>query len=268
MNFTELTQYAFMNVFRYMFDRRVPYRMMDVLGQIKEKIKIVAIIRNPVFRAYSGFFQSDDEVTSKDFADLVKSEIEAIRKCYVPGLIFVNDKICHTPKVHYSALKTCIAHEVNDGRPWFERFIVPLESSFRGEINKEGYSYWQHEGVLLRGIYIDQLKTFLCAGWKPEQIFITTTSELHLRPLNMLKDLAAFLKIPFALQNNFQKRLESGSGIHRGTAAGHHDPMPSDIQKTLQAFFDDFNLELVNFLRQHKFICNVTQIEQELRLLV
>ena len=249
-----------------MYDRRVPQRMMDVLRKWKDRVRLVVILRDPVARAYSGLDQQDETATPEVFHDIVSKEIDVIKTCY--SVIFVNEERCHSAEEHYAALKQCVDERIDDGRPWFERFTAPLGQEYRGQINRNGHSYWLHEGLLLRGIYVDQLKAFLCAGWDPEQIFITTTTFLHEKPLKLAKQLASFVDPDASVLPPFKKRLRSGDQLHRGSAAGSKPQMLPETEKLLRDFFEGHNEALVHFLKQHNFLCNIEHIEKELGLLV
>ncbi|EGD79802.1 hypothetical protein PTSG_10785 [Salpingoeca rosetta] len=252
----------------YMYDRRVAYRMMEVLRPKKDGVRLIAVLRNPVPRAYSGFFQLDEKVDPKDFHDLVAAEVDVIRKCYIDGLMFVNEQHCHPAEYQYEALRKCVEENVADGRPWYERFIIPLNNNASKTTNDNGYSYWLHEGILLRGMYADQLKNFLCAGWKPEQIFITTTTHMHTEPLDMTQRLAKFIGPPAKLAGKFKQRLKAGDTIHRGSKTAGHPPMEERTQRLLTEFYEEYNEALVHLLRQHNFACDVAEVERELGLLV
>lgn len=251
-----------------MYDRRVASRMMNVLRPRRESVRLVVLVRDPVPRAYSGFYQLDDKADASDFHNLVAREMEVIRKCYIQGLMFVNEAHCHSAEEQYAALRRCVRQVVADGRPWYERSIAPLNNNYSSSVNENGHSYWMHEGILLRGIYADQLKNFLCAGWRPEQIFISTTSQLHAHPHRLATRLADFIGPPARLTGAFKQRLRGGETIHRGTAAGGHAPMNERTKAMLADFYREYNLALVHFLRQHNFVCDVGDVEEELGLLV
>lgn len=126
--------------------------------------------------------------------------------------------------------------------------------------NDNGYSIWQHEGVVMRGIYVDQLKNFLCAGWKPEQIFITFTFKLHAEPLKLLKEIASFVGIPFNIDIHLEKQLNAGEQVQRASRTHLHDPITSEVKDSFTELNREYNEALIHFLNQHNFVCNISLI--------
>lgn len=100
-----------------MVDHRVAFRMMDTLSARKDDINFLAIIRNPVVRAYSGFFQSDGRAQLEDFIEVGTAEMDIILNCYINGSLFINEKHCHSPEEHYEALEKCVTQVETTGRP-------------------------------------------------------------------------------------------------------------------------------------------------------
>jgi hypothetical protein len=67
---------------------------------------------------------------------------------------------CLDGDAQYRLLDTCMkqyAMDSGDRRPWFQRFIHAMNWDRKLDVNEEGYLYFDYEGVLARGHYVDQV---------------------------------------------------------------------------------------------------------------
>lgn len=67
---------------------------------------------------------------------------------------------CLDGDAQYRLLDACMeqyAMDSGDKRPWFQRFIHAMNWNRKLDVNEEGYRYFNYEGVLARGHYVDQV---------------------------------------------------------------------------------------------------------------
>lgn len=73
---------------------------------------------------------------------------------------FSNAFRCIDGDKQYSRLDQCLAKYARvsgDRRPWFQRFIQAMDWGRKHDENDAGYRYFRYEGILARGIYVDQV---------------------------------------------------------------------------------------------------------------
>jgi hypothetical protein len=81
---------------------------------------------------------------------------------------------CRDPHAMYLALHHCaVKHRYNASHPWFYRFTNRRSGDLEG-----GRGILPlYEGLVLRGMYADQILNLLCAGFRPDQIMVVTSCE-------------------------------------------------------------------------------------------
>ena len=156
-------------------------------------VKIIAILRNPVDRAYSHFnFNIKQKLESLSFEDALKAE---------------------------------------KGRLEGEKEKMMIDPHYNSN-NYRNYSY------LNRGIYIDQIKTWMNLFPK-EQFLILRTEDLESNPNTVLKQTFEFLNLPdFTIQNTSHKNV------------GNYKEMNSDTRKWLIEYFKPHNEKLYKYLER------------------
>eukprot|EP00055_Hartaetosiga_balthica_P003440 m.7777 g.7777 ORF g.7777 m.7777 type:complete len:370 (-) comp2916_c0_seq1:74-1183(-) len=235
----------------YMVDKYVPYRMMHIFKRQWESVRFIAILRDPVERAYSGFFQSSVGMTYKQFPHQMRIDMEAVSKCYLDAL-FVNENNCLSPKEMYANAEKCRKEKIGDGNPWFD---TPSELPESMKL---------YESVLYRGIYVDQLRNYLCAGWKPEQFLIISTNEMKTNLQGVINRVVKHTGITNRLQGYAGKRIENNKTPHVGSKTASKPAMPKDIEHELARFYTPYNEQLIHFLKKHNFNTKVIEMEIEL----
>eukprot|EP00055_Hartaetosiga_balthica_P003266 m.140136 g.140136 ORF g.140136 m.140136 type:complete len:430 (+) comp27269_c0_seq1:31-1320(+) len=242
----------------YAVQEDIPYLMMEVLKEIRSKVKLFVIVRNPISRAYSGYFQAQKTRTPSMFGSYVEQELDILDKCYWDG-IFVNPKVCPLPSENHAHLRKCVK-TYGKGFPWFGRTTdYKLKKTDHDE---HGVSYVLYEGLIRRGIYRDQLQNYLCAGWKAENILITTLSQLHTDPKGVLKMIRDnLIEGPSTVSNEcfFESQHEQKGSKTQGA-------IDATVKKRLRNFYRPHNEAFIHLLHSHKFIVNINHVEAELGL--
>ncbi|KAF0821171.1 putative deacetylase sulfotransferase [Cytobacillus firmus] len=110
-----------------------------------------------------------------------------------------------------------------------------LQNKFYKSKNHQFFSY------LSRGIYVDQLKTWMSIFSK-EQFLIIKSEDFYLNPSAILKNVITFLELPSREFNEYKEFK-----IHN---EGHYSEMDSIIREKLIAFFQPHNQRLFEFLKR------------------
>jgi len=129
-------------------------------------------------------------------------------------------------------------------------------------------------GIVARGIYVDQLINYLCAGFQPESLLILTqgglpslhvrpaltngTGELAQDPLATAQRIAAHVGVSGAVErewpfaNDVQRQSRTQGRV-----------MPALVAAMLEELYAPHTHLLMKLLRSNKFNTNVSAIEQE-----
>lgn len=246
----------------YIADRRVPWIMHELLPHAST-VKLLLILREPVARTLSGFFQACKGCYMDHLRTVVPRELELLKKCYNSTVGFgagyganmarlPSDSICSTGHEQMARLHTCVRDDVReDNKPWFGHFtldsVADLEP-FRQEIHRRNDPY---QGVLFRSIYVDSIKNYLCAGFRPEQFLIMTTNELH--------DMeTAVRRIGHFIGKDLRPKVEGlfqSSNYNKNSKAKGRDFSP-EMRSKLQSFFRPYNEALLELLLNNPFNIN------------
>jgi len=116
-----------------MNDRRVPGLMRRVLPHAST-VKFLVILRDPVDRAVSGYWQADPKrMTIETAIELALAEVDILNKVYSStlGLQDVevkagrveNDEACISGREQYQRLNTQLVDTLHVKHPWFLRYI-------------------------------------------------------------------------------------------------------------------------------------------------
>eukprot|EP00056_Hartaetosiga_gracilis_P015379 m.241632 g.241632 ORF g.241632 m.241632 type:complete len:192 (+) comp24553_c0_seq1:521-1096(+) len=172
-------------------------------------------------------------------------------KCYLDGL-FVNEDVCTPVKEMYERAMACARTKIGDGKPWFQ---TPTEIDYGDKL---------YESVLTRGIYVDQLRTFLCAGWRPEQFLIITTNEMKRNIQSVIERIVDFVGITDESRGLVGKKIAKNRAPHIGSKTATQPPIPEDIEDELRAFYEPYNDQFIHFLKKHNFNVDISQMIIEL----
>eukprot|EP00049_Salpingoeca_infusionum_P027521 m.32907 g.32907 ORF g.32907 m.32907 type:complete len:404 (-) comp9561_c0_seq3:131-1342(-) len=249
----------------YMFNRRAPHWMSQVFESKMDDIYFLMILRDPVARAYSGWFQTSPDATAAAYPKYMAEEVAILNECYTESL-FINPAKCTSGDEQYKRLRACRDRVSPQNKAWFERAANGMTKSQRHETTESGQSYWMHEGVVLRGVYVDQIQNFLCAGFDPSHMFITTTTEMMENGWKVLKRISKFIGVDFELDELGQKRKKDSRDIHRGSKVADKPKPDPDTQHMLYDFYRPYNEELIHLLKNHPFEVNIEAVEKELFL--
>eukprot|EP00056_Hartaetosiga_gracilis_P003268 m.61502 g.61502 ORF g.61502 m.61502 type:complete len:416 (+) comp11392_c0_seq1:85-1332(+) len=239
----------------YASQEEVPYLMMELLKDFKDKVKLILMVRNPTKRAYSGFFlQAPPHTrTSMEFDYFIEEELKILDECYSKGL-FVNPNTCPPPEVLHTDIKACVKEHGKRGMPWYEYHAD--HHLYFADTNEEGVKYVYYDGLIRRGIYVDQLQNYLCAGWKPENIMVASLTELKSQPDKFIK------RLQTQLIDGPSNPLHIPHAPHQGSRS--EGEMSVATKKKLDNFFRPHNEAFIHLLHTHNFIVDIEAIENEL----
>jgi hypothetical protein len=155
------------------------------------KVKLVALLRNPVDRAYSHYHH---EVRGKAETLTFEEAIERETDRLSPDI----ERMSHDE--HYM-----------------------------------GYNH-NHFSYLSRGIYVDQLKTWL-QFFAPEQMLILRSEDFYRQPAEILGRVLDFLRLPGWEPRNYKRHNP-----------GRYPRMDTETRRRLAEYFKPYNRELYNLL--------------------
>uniref|UniRef100_A0A7S0ZDD4 Sulfotransferase domain-containing protein n=1 Tax=Timspurckia oligopyrenoides TaxID=708627 RepID=A0A7S0ZDD4_9RHOD len=246
----------------YMPQPTAPYHMREILPRA-DLVKLIFILREPIHRAISGFWQAaekekiyslmgsfiDDNASTR----LISNELKFLRKCYNRAYKMIDGR-CRSPEDRAYQAQICMNE--HEKVQWRGIDYVPGALFFQDKqaVEPDG-SFFHHDGNLYRGIYVDMLKNYLCAGFKPEQILILTTSEL--KDPAFLKRVADFIGVgEDAFSHNLKKTVNTNG-------KSHSHRISEELLKELEDFYRPHNKELVEFVKDAGFHVNLDAMEHE-----
>ena len=254
----------------YIADRRVPWIMHEILPHATE-VKLLLILREPVARTLSGFFQVCKTCGERRMRRVLPRELQLLRKCYAATAGFgagygtgmakaPTAGACATGHEQMARMHACVHADVEkDNKPWFGQFTrmsAPAAERFHKNPARGSDPY---QGVIFRGIYVDSIKNYLCAGFRPEQFLIMTTSELHADMEAAVDRLARFVgkKLTPKVRGLFH-----AEGYRKNSKSSGHR-LPSAFDKELQDFFRPYNEALLELLMNNSFDINAKYLVEE-----
>lgn len=195
---------------RYMLNRFVPERIRMTLPHNASGIRMVALLRDPLRRSISNWKQWRDRTrhwTNRGEAELlhgtVRSEIFYLKRCYTKGMSITPSSaersICHTAATQSSMFVHCLnqtwqsalSHELLHPRSVFANDIDGLENIEPSAVdggppsNKGG-------SVVLRSLYADQLRNYLCNGFNASNILLLASEHWMQNPEEKTRDVLSF----------------------------------------------------------------------------
>ena len=177
---------------RYLTDYRVPFNMWQLMPS-PQQAKFILMLRHPTSRTWSAFFQTlkQKDWDNHTFLQQTREEIALLRQCYNTSMGYMaQDKavlsgtqwpgmntlhMCKDPRSSYMQFQDCVMqHSPNASHPWFFHYTQFEVDGMPQFSPKDRVRY---EGITMRGLYVDQLFNYLCAGFHPQQFLVMTTGE-------------------------------------------------------------------------------------------
>ena len=254
----------------YIADRRVPWIMHEILPHATE-VKLLLVLREPVARTLSGFFQVCKTCHGSLMEQVLPRELELLKKCYAATAGFgagygtrmakaPTARVCATGHEQMARMHACVhADAEKDDKPWFGQFTrmsVAEEERFHENPHRGRDPY---QGVIFRGIYVDSIKNYLCAGFRPEQFLIMTTSELRADMQAAVDRLARFVGKKLTPMD--AGLFEAEDYEKNSKSAGHH--LSAAIEKDLRNFFRPYNEALLELLMNNNFDIHEKYLAEE-----
>eukprot|EP00730_Choanoeca_flexa_P019566 TRINITY_DN9564_c0_g1_i3.p1 TRINITY_DN9564_c0_g1~~TRINITY_DN9564_c0_g1_i3.p1 ORF type:complete len:263 (+),score=51.85 TRINITY_DN9564_c0_g1_i3:251-1039(+) len=169
----------------YLSDRRVPARMQRILPHAAS-LKFIVILRDPVTRALSGYWQADaTNMTLEVATQAALIELELLERVYNRTLNLTNAS-CKAGRCanaaampdglqQYQQLNAALTEMVKTkltdrlDKPWYMRQLSTLPAPDVPWGNVAGVVDTTklrkiYQGHILRSIYVDQFRNYLCAG--------------------------------------------------------------------------------------------------------
>ena len=245
----------------YISDRRVPWVMHEILPHAST-LKLLLILREPVARTLSGLFQACPSCNDTIIDEIVPRELSLLEKCYNSTASFgagfgttmahlPSALACSTGHAQMRRLHACVREDIAvDDKPWFGRFTLdsaPDMEAFRGRIRQREDPY---QGVLFRSVYVDGIKNYLCAGFRPEQFLIMTSNELHADMEAAVGRIARF--VGRTLQPRRAGLFRSADYSRNSRSSGHASFDPA-LRGRMEAFFRPYNEALLELLLNNAF---------------
>jgi len=220
---------------KYIYGYEVPWRMAKMYGPLRTDLKLFAILRDPVDRAISGYFHERrdlDRATVEQSIDTdLINALGILKECY--GIIALYEKKCPTFEEEVQQRKefaVCAAHTLQECAECFNQ-----NTKFRSALALSS--------VLERGIYVDQVQRYLCAGFSaPRLLFLPFTKFTSLSPDQVIEVLESFkdgTDIDIPLYKHLEKKENSRTGDF---------VLSESTRQRLDAFFEPWNKRLGKFL--------------------
>eukprot|EP00045_Choanoeca_perplexa_P013006 m.144903 g.144903 ORF g.144903 m.144903 type:complete len:481 (+) comp16209_c0_seq11:118-1560(+) len=267
------TQAPFEITPRYLSDMRVPYNMHTLLPNVNS-LKMVVILRNPIARVWSAYHQSTASQyhTNRVFAELMVNETQLLYTCYNSSLGYMTFGInqttnigmdslhvCRDPWYMYRKMGLCVRDNTpNPDKPWFVKYTQAYDLT---PTNFRLQDQTPFEGIVARGLYVDQLLNYLCAGFQPESLLVISQGELARDPLAVAQRVADHVGVEQATAQDwpFSHDVQRQSRVQGR-------PMPHVIAKMLEDLYRPHTRLLMRLLRTNRFSVNVSAIEKEFGL--
>src|SRR3989338_8552826 len=186
-----------------------------------EQVKFLVIFRDPLSRAVSGFGHHMMQSTWLNTPAEFEKEISMIGGCR--SLLSVDLDNCPTNAGRDRALE-------------MSRCMNASSDYLRDE--------------LARGFYSNQLRQYLCAGFKPEQFLVLFTSELH-NISNVVRTVSSFVRRPLTRQDELVLALIPPN-LKKNHRSFNEEPS-DEFQHRMIEFFKDTVMDLHSLLLSHHF---------------
>eukprot|EP00055_Hartaetosiga_balthica_P004937 m.13747 g.13747 ORF g.13747 m.13747 type:complete len:505 (-) comp4192_c0_seq1:61-1575(-) len=240
----------------YISNRYSPYAIRYSVPHW-DKLKFLLILRNPAQRVFSGLYQMHEDVPMEKMEAIVTKEIDALKKCYEETMALKHLDTCKFAHFQYVDMHTCLTKYslLSKKTPWFSANYYGW-STIQASADRRSL----YDGHVMRGIYVDQIVNYLCAGFSPEQFIVVTSEELKEQHLQVMDRAMAALGREVDVIPGHEKVMERVRHLNR-RAMGRYG---SDaIQDKLDEFFRPFNAQLIQLLMSQKFNVNMEYIVKE-----
>eukprot|EP00899_Mesostigma_viride_P012889 jgi/Mesvir1/21600/Mv25019-RA.1 len=197
---------------RYLLDPSAPWAMQRVLPKPRGPLLLV-VLRDPIQRAISGWFHvargrnpSHLSLSDRAAVDLQWELDTVIRQCYARSYAASwGGKAPAQPTPAGAAIapfpvpvpgllpdaRSCA--EAGDGWKRKKALAECMQAAVKAEAAAPGglrSANWNYDSWLVRGLYTDQIRNLLCAGFGPSQILIVTLKEIANDPGAVLQRIA------------------------------------------------------------------------------
>ena len=182
----------------------------------------------------------------------MRAELQLLDECYNGSLsLRAGCKAGQQQDAEFGACVAAALARKADTRPWFARFLEHRVQDTDSEVRR-------YEGIVLRGAYADQLRAFVCAGWRPDQFFVTTLGELHTSKAEVLARLAAFARAPRDLVHRTLPVTNSTAVLN----ARSHGTIPAGALAALHSFYAPWNRDLALLLAEQPFVLSPAALHE------
>ncbi|KAL6078141.1 hypothetical protein QOT17_001748 [Balamuthia mandrillaris] len=114
---------------------------------------------------------------------------------------------------------------------------------------------------LTRGLYVSQIRNFLCAGFSPEQMIFFASHELAERQMDVLRRISEFVGRPLEFKSEEDKEaVTSGLGSNHKSEGD----MTDETKSVLREFYGAATKELMAFLEQGNFRVDMAAMRKEM----
>jgi len=204
------------------------------------RIKLIAMLRNPIDRAYSHFIMSQRSglESEQSFDAIVRREIEQ-----VPDLLAAHRRGFQNPA---GSIESCCQDENGNtlsfsihNKSWTQR---PLKL----DIDLQSFYYTSY---VFRSIYCDQMERWLTL-FPREQVLIMQSEKFFRDPAKYMEQSADFLGLghhDFASDDVMQRHY-AGSASGDWAPPEKYPPMEKSTRKLLAEFFAPYNKKLFELI--------------------
>eukprot|EP01065_Artemidia_motanka_P044030 TRINITY_DN6206_c0_g2_i2.p1 TRINITY_DN6206_c0_g2~~TRINITY_DN6206_c0_g2_i2.p1 ORF type:complete len:408 (+),score=40.23 TRINITY_DN6206_c0_g2_i2:23-1225(+) len=266
-----------------MVRRYVPLRIRAVLPHW-QSVLITMVLRNPGTRAFSAFLHNSlsSRAAAPAFPICLEAGAKVLLSCYAPCKLDYNatgkvptKKECAyvgDPYNQSGRLHECIQPHF-EGRPYSARVSWHLGLN---DMRRSTVDWWVVKGgslrscrsagydVLLAGLYADQIKNYLCIGFRPERMAIFTSTQLRADPATVLKTISVHAgaggKMPEKMPDY---QMEGKSGL---IPEEDKKEAMRQASETIARVYRKPNEELLRMARNIPFIVDADALAKELEL--
>jgi hypothetical protein len=220
---------------KYIYGYEVPWRMAKMYGALRTDLKLFAILRDPIDRAVSGYFHErkelDRAVVEQSIDEDLFSALGILEECY--GIITLHKKKCPTFEEEALRQKVFATCAVN---------ALPENCEGCSDQSTMITRALELSSVLERGVYVDQVQRYLCAGFSAHNLLILPfTKFTSLSPDQVVEVLESFkdgTDIDMPLHKHLDKKINSRT---------RDFVLSESTRQRLQEFFDPWNKRLGQF---------------------
>lgn len=220
-------------------------------------LTILFILREPISRAVSGFFNSQNRFHNNVTLDnFLLTEMMILKLCYERTLSL--RKKCESSLNRMSNLAKCVSQYhplTNSFHYWYQSLtsrVAHLDENWQwGHADKNSFF---PDAVLLRGLYIDQIRNYICAGFHPSQIMIVTYSQLVNSHISILSKIQK--------RYGFSTNITTSFPISNSKSHGRK-PSPY-VLRQIEEFFELYNKQAIDYILQNGFDVDIDYLTMEL----